>query len=103
MLNQPCLFCGGDSTEPGHLDRCDGRQGWREAVEPDPDPFYVDGATYEPEFDEERLRGQWRRVFWAMRDGGWRTLAEVSRVTGDPEASISARLRDFRKARFGAH
>lgn len=24
---QPCLFCSGDASEPGHLDRCDGRQG----------------------------------------------------------------------------
>ena len=28
----PCLFCGGDRSEPNHLARCDGRQGAIEAV-----------------------------------------------------------------------
>ena len=27
-----CLFCGGDPHEPGHRDRCDGRQGAVEAL-----------------------------------------------------------------------
>ena len=27
MQTQTCLFCGGDSSEPGHLLVCDGRQG----------------------------------------------------------------------------
>jgi len=62
-----------------------------------------DGATYDPEFDEERLRTQLIRVFGLMRDSKWRTLAEVSRTTGDPQASISARLRDLRKEKFGGH
>ena len=35
-------------------------------------------------------------------DGDWHTLAEISEKTGDPEASVSARLRDFRKPKFGA-
>jgi hypothetical protein len=34
-------------------------------------------------------------------DGKWRTLADISAVTGDPEASVSARLRDLRKVKFG--
>jgi len=38
-----------------------------------------------------------------MRDGEWRTLGEISEATGHPEASVSARLRDFRKPRFGGH
>jgi hypothetical protein len=29
----PCLFCGEDASEPGHADRCDGRQGAIEAAE----------------------------------------------------------------------
>ena len=28
---QPCLFCGGDASEPNHRARCDGRQGRAEA------------------------------------------------------------------------
>jgi predicted transcriptional regulator len=43
-------------------------------------------------------RRQARRVIGCMADGAWRTLAEISAATGDPEASVSARLRDMRKA-----
>jgi len=38
-----------------------------------------------------------------MADGRWHTLREISGQTGDPEASISARLRDLRKRKFGGH
>jgi len=34
-MMQPCLFCGGDPSEPDHLKRCDGRQGRVEAALPD--------------------------------------------------------------------
>jgi hypothetical protein len=62
-----------------------------------------DGATYDPAVDHERLGAQALRVWGVMRDGRWRTLAEVEAACGDPQASISARLRDFRKPRFGEH
>lgn len=62
-----------------------------------------DGRTYNGHFDYERLGRQAQGVFGVMRDGQWRTLAEISAATGYPEASISARLRDFRKEKFGAH
>ncbi len=61
-----------------------------------------DGETYDARLDYERLNKQARRVFNVMRDGMWHGLADIARRTGDPEASISARLRDFRKQRFGA-
>jgi hypothetical protein len=38
-----------------------------------------------------------------MADGDWRTLHEISARTSDPLQSISARLRDFRKQKFGGH
>jgi hypothetical protein len=53
--------------------------------------------------DHARIAKQRERVMWLMRDGYWRTLAEIEAATGYPQASISARLRDFRKARFGSH
>ena len=62
-----------------------------------------DGATYQPELDFERLSGQHRRTWILMNDGRWRTFNEISAITGDPPASISARLRDFRKIKFGGH
>lgn len=55
------------------------------------------GVTYDPEQDQERLGAQMCRVLEACLDGGWHTLSELSTKTGDPESSISARLRDVRK------
>lgn len=65
--------------------------------------FRFDGATFVYHRDAERLTGQWLAVFSLMQDGKWRTLREISDATGYPEASCSARLRDFRKPRFGGH
>lgn len=62
-----------------------------------------DGRTYDHERDGIRLAEQHQRVFEVMKDGIWRSLSEIAARTGDPEASTSARLRDFRKARFGGH
>lgn len=63
----------------------------------------IGGKTYDPEKDGARLGAQLQRVFNAMTDGRWHTLGDLAHLTGDPEASISARLRDFRKKPFGAH
>ena len=65
--------------------------------------FDFGGETYEPEFDRERLGKQSRAVFKVMQEPQWRTLYEIEEMTGYPQASISARLRDFRKKRFGGH
>jgi hypothetical protein len=62
-----------------------------------------DGATINQERDKPRLFPQLQRVGEAMKDGRWRTLEQIASATGDPQASISARLRDFRKVKFGAH
>jgi len=62
-----------------------------------------DGATYDPVQDRRRLAGQCLKVWAVMRDQDWRTLAELATATGSPEASVSARLRDLRKPRFGGH
>lgn len=61
------------------------------------------GHTYDPALDQIRLTGQLGRVLALMRDGQWRTLNEIYRVVGGSEAAISARLRDFRKPKFGGH
>lgn len=62
-----------------------------------------DGTTYQHERDGRRLHHQHNRVLAFMRDGHWHTLAEIHQATGDPEASVSARLRDLRKPQFGSH
>ena len=68
-------------------------------------PLKFDGETYEPAHDRVRLTGQSLRVWRVMKDGKWRTLSEIAAGTdrGDSEAAVSARLRDFRKERFGGH
>lgn len=62
-----------------------------------------DGAAYSPGDDDKRLTEQLGRVRSLMADGAWRTLAEISTATGDPQASVSAQLRHLRKDRFGRH
>jgi hypothetical protein len=62
-----------------------------------------DGNTYDKERDHDRLQGQSKRIFDLMKDGVWRTLRMIAEQTGDPESSVSARLRDLRKTRFGGH
>ncbi len=60
-----------------------------------------DGATFDRTLDLSRLNEQLRRVFELMKDGQWRTLSEIGAATGDMPQSVSARLRDFRKEKFG--
>jgi uncharacterized protein (DUF2132 family) len=62
-----------------------------------------DGDDYIPARDDARLKGQLLRVWNVVQDGGWYTLAEIAKLTTDPEASISAQLRHLRKPRFGNH
>lgn len=65
-----------------------------------------DGSTYEHRYDFARLNRQGRLVAAVMADGRWHTLNEIAHTlrqqgTMVSEASVSARLRDMRKARFG--
>jgi hypothetical protein len=60
-----------------------------------------DGSTYDRGLDLNRLNAQSRRVYDVMVKGDWMTLRMIADQTGDPEASVSARLRDFRKDKFG--
>ena len=64
-------------------------------------PF--DGKTYERPLDQKRLGSQLQRVKQFTADGEWHTLADIIRVCGGNEASVSARLRDLRKEKFGEH
>lgn len=64
---------------------------------------HFDGETYEPDRDHLRLARQHVAVRREMSDGRWWTLRELAEVVGAPEASVSARLRDLRKPRFGGY
>ena len=60
-----------------------------------------DGCTFDESRDGSRLARQLTAVRLAMESGDWHTLAELAAVVGAPEASVSARLRDLRKPKFG--
>ena len=64
---------------------------------------HFSGPAYDPALDKRRLTGQILRVFDLMKDAQWRGLRNISEITGDPEASVSAQLRHLRKAKFGSH
>lgn len=66
-----------------------------------------DGATYNRNRDHARLGNQMKAVRDLMLDGRWRTLDEIAWAGGTgsafPESSVSARLRDLRKPKFGGY
>lgn len=65
--------------------------------------LHFGGSTFVPERDGSRLAEQTKAVFSVMKDGQFRTLSSLAQLTSAPEASVSARLRDLRKPRFGGH
>ena len=66
-----------------------------------------DGETYDRARDHTRLTKQLDRVRFVMEDGRWHSLeniaGRVKTIWGviTPEASVSARIRDLRKPKFG--
>jgi hypothetical protein len=64
---------------------------------------HFNGSDIDPDTDTRRLTGQIQRIYTCMMDGVWRTLGEIQDATNDPQASISAQLRNLRKPRFGSH
>lgn len=62
-----------------------------------------DGETYEPDRDHGRLAKQMITVRDMAMRWDWITLRMLAELTGYPESSISARLRDLRKPKFGGY
>ena len=62
--------------------------------------------TYGPAFDEvrdgQRIRGQIATIRELLLPLGYLTLAEIARLTGYPEASVSSDLRHLRKLAHGS-
>jgi hypothetical protein len=96
----PCGFCG-YATENGHHADC--LAGVGSVVTPIAVRPWFDGSTFEPKLDLGRLGRQMLAVYRVMEDGQWRTLTELAFASHSPEASVSARLRDLRKARWGSN
>lgn len=59
-----------------------------------------DGDDYTHDRDYIRLSTQLDRVYKVVSDGKWYTLSEIASKTNSPEASVSAQLRNLRKAKF---
>jgi len=55
--------------------------------------------------DDHARQSTQRLAVWAlMRDGTWWTLADLTEAIGTgSEAGVSARIRDFRKPKYGGH
>ena len=64
---------------------------------------HFDGQTYDHARDHSRLESQLADVRKVMGDGHWHSLYDLEVWTYHPQASISARIRDLRKVRFGGH
>jgi hypothetical protein len=62
-----------------------------------------DGDDYQPDRDKPRLTGQIKEVFSLISDQEWHTVRRIAAITGHPEPSVSAQLRNLRKERFGGH
>ena len=60
-------------------------------------------ATFTEAQDGKRIARQREMVLKVMLPGDWRTLSQIEMLTGYPQASISARLRDFRKKEYGGY
>lgn len=64
---------------------------------------FSSGSTYSNALDGERILTQRGRVFEFMADQKFHSLEEISLAVGGSEAAVSARLRDFRKAKYGSY
>jgi hypothetical protein len=68
-----------------------------------------DGQTYDHQLDRKRLTSQLDAVLYLLGDGRWWSVPEltksVARIVGKSvsDSSTTARLRDLRKPKFGAH
>jgi len=62
-----------------------------------------EGATYDEVLDKDRLLTQLDKIYEAIKDGNWYSLAQLASMTGAPEASVSAQLRNLRKQKHGGH
>lgn len=64
-----------------------------------------DGRTFDYDEDFERLNTQLARVYYIMRDGQWHQIQELADRVGlnATTQSISARIRDLRKPKFGGY
>ena len=63
----------------------------------------MDGITFSQARDGKRLTRQLEAVWEVVKDGRWYSPFELEVAVGVSWASVSARLRDLRKKRYGGH
>ena len=78
-------------------------QPFSESIRKPVDAPEFDGVTYEPKKDFARLSGQLLRVFEVMKDGRWYGASQLCELANVSPLSITARIRDLRKGKFGSH
>ena len=66
-------------------------------------PTLFDGPTYNEPRDKTRLKRQLDSVRSCLLSGGWWTLAQLSGKAHGSTQSVSARVRDLKKLKFGAY
>ena len=69
---------------------------------------HFDGESYEPAEDRNRLKAQIVHVYELMSGHQWWSISQLcdaiwKRGMHASQQSVSARIRDLRKERFGAH
>ena len=74
-----------------------------EEVPARPITHHFKGAGVETDQDELRLGKQYDRILRLMKDGRFRTLAEISAITHDPEGSILRQLSYMDDPLCGGH
>jgi hypothetical protein len=67
------------------------------------DQTLFDGVTISPQVDDNRLTILQGRVYSYLRQHDWVTLRQLSEACNGTETSVSARIRDLRKSRWGSH
>ena len=98
-----CQACGGSGkvfdSQIGVERMCDCR-----AVRlPPPDVNPDAPAGIEEADDVVRLNKQQARVWAILKDERWHTIFEIAEWCGVPPQSVSARIRDLRKDKYGGH
>jgi len=62
-----------------------------------------DGKHFDAEKDQARLTAQMKGIYKVLQGAKvWMTVAEIEGETDYPQPSISAQLRNMRKAKFGS-
>jgi hypothetical protein len=62
-----------------------------------------DGKTFDFLKDSPRLTSLLHKVLDYLKDGQYHSLHDIQVHCGGTECSVSARLRDLRKIKFGSH